>query len=318
LHALITGIGGQDGSYLAELLLSKGYEVHGTIRRSSLPNTQRLDKIKDQLHLHYADLTDATSLLRVIQESQPDEIYNLAACSDVGASFDVPEYSGDATGLGCTRMLELVRLIKPDAKFYQAGSSEMFGMNPRVPCDEDSSFMPGSPYAAAKVYAHQMTTVYRESYGLWAVNGIGFNHESERRGAEFVSRKITLGIADIVHGRADKLVLGNLDAKRDWHHAADTVMGMWLAMQAPEPSDYVFASGAAHSVRDFLQTAFDRVGLDWTEYVTSDSRYMRPMDPPLLLGNPRKAERLLNWEQTMVFTQLVHRMVDADVAMLRA
>jgi GDPmannose 4,6-dehydratase len=314
LQALIIGVGGQDGSYLAELLLSKGYEVHGTIRRSSLPNTQRLDKIKDELNLHYADLTDTTSLLRVIQESEPDELYNLAACSDVGASFDVPEYSGDVTGLGCTRVLELIRLVKPDTKFYQAGSSEMFGMNPDVPCNEESKFMPGSPYAAAKVYAHQMTTMYRESYGLWAVNGIGFNHESERRGVEFVSRKITLGLAGIVQGRAEHLTLGNLDAKRDWHHAADTAYGMWLSLQADEPSDYVFASGQTRSVKDFLAEAFSRCNLDWLDYVRTNRKFLRPMDPPVLLGDPSKARRKLGWEAEIDFEELVGRMVESDLA----
>lgn len=312
-RALIVGINGQDGSYLAELLLSKNYEVHGTIRRSSLPNTERLAGIKDRLYLHYADLTDTTSLSRVIRESQPDELYNLGALSDVRVSFDQAEYTGDVTGLGVTRLLELIRQEKPDTRFYQAASSEMFGMNPNVPTSERSAFMPCSPYAAAKVFAHHMTTLYRESYSLFAVSGIAFNHESERRGVEFVSRKISLGLADIVHGRAESLVLGNLDAKRDWHHASDCVRGMWLALQQDTPSDYVFASGEAYSVRGFLEAAFELVGYEWRDFVTTDPRYLRPVDPPVLLGDASKAHRELGWEPEISFKELVRLMVDADM-----
>jgi len=225
-RALVTGVNGQDGSYLAELLLAKGYEVHGTVRRASLPNMARLEGIRDQLILHWGDLSDGTGLARVLHEVVPDEVYNLGALSDVAVSFDTPEYSGNVTGLGCARLLELIRQVNPETRFYQAGSSEMFGMNPEVPTSETAAFHPASPYAAAKVYAHHMTVNYREAYGMFAANGILFNHESERRGVEFVTRKITLGLADIVAGRADRLVLGNLDAKRDWGHARDFVQAM--------------------------------------------------------------------------------------------
>jgi GDPmannose 4,6-dehydratase len=313
-HALITGITGQDGSYLAELLLSEGYEVHGTIRRTSLPNTDRLDRFSDQLHLHYADLTDATGLAGVIVESDPDEVYNLGALSDVRVSFETPEFSGNVTGLGATRMLELLRRMKPSARFYQAGSSEMFGMNPNVPTNEQSAFVPASPYAAAKVYAHQMTVNYRESYGMFAVGGLAFNHESERRGVDFVTRKISLGVADIVYGRAEELVLGNLDAERDWGHARDYVRAMHMTLQADDPSDYVIATGEAHSVRQFLQAAFDVAGLDWHDYVRTDPALYRPIDPPVLLGDPSKIQRELGWKPEVAFEELVRLMVEADLA----
>lgn len=311
--ALITGINGQDGSYLAELLLSEGYEVHGTIRRSSLPNTDRLDGFWDQLHLHYADLTDATGLAGVIAEADPDEVYNLGALSDVRVSFETPEFSGNVTGLGCTRVLELLRGMKPGARFYQAGSSEMFGMCPKVPTVETDQFFPASPYAAAKVYAHHMTKLYRDGYGMFASNGILFNHESERRGVDFVTRKITLGLANIVHGRADSIVLGNLDAKRDWGHARDYVRAMHLILKADEPSDYVIATGETHSVREFLQAAFDVVGLDWHDYVKTDPRFYRPVDPPVLLGDASKARAMLGWEPDVSFPELVRLMVESDL-----
>jgi GDPmannose 4,6-dehydratase len=312
-RALITGITGQDGSYLAEFLLEEGYEVHGTIRRTSLPNTDRLDGFRDQLHLHHADLTDATGLAGVIAEADPDEVYNLGALSDVRISFETPEFSGNVTGLGCARMLELLRTMKPETRFYQAGSSEMFGENPNTPTSETDAFHPVSPYAVAKVYAHGITKVYRESYGMFAANGVLFNHESERRGVDFVTRKITLGLADIVAGRADDLVLGNLDAKRDWGHARDYVRAMWLILHADEPSDYVIATGETHSVREFLQIAFDMVGLDWHRYVKTDPKFYRPVDPPVLLGDASKAQTLLGWEPHVRFEELVRLMVESDL-----
>lgn len=311
LRALITGITGQDGSYLAEHLLSLGYEVHGTLRRSSLPNTERLVGL--DVHLHHADLTDATGLAGVIAESDPDEVYNLGALSDVRVSFETPEFSGNVTGLGCARMLELIRRMKPEARFYQAGSSEMFGMCPKVPTSEGDPFLPASPYAAAKVYAHHMTQNYRDSYGMFAVNGVLFNHESERRGVEFVTRKITLGLADIVHGRADTLVLGNLDAMRDWGHARDYVRAMHLMLQQDEPTDYVIATGETHSVREFLDEAFGLAELDWHRYVKTDPKFYRPVDPPVLLGDASKARDMLGWQPDVSFRELVRLMVESDL-----
>lgn len=312
-RALITGITGQDGSYLAEFLLAEGYEVHGTIRRSSLPNTDRLDGFRDQLTLHYADLTDATGLAGVIAAADPDEVYNLAALSDVRISFDTPEFSGNVTGLGCVRLLELLRRMKPTARFYQAGSSEMFGMNPSVPTSERDEFRPCSPYAAAKVYAHHMTANYRAAYGMFATNGVLFNHESERRGVDFVTRKITLGLADIVNDHATTLVLGNLDAKRDWGHARDYVRAMWMMLQAEEPGDYVIATGETHSVREFLAAAFDLAGYDWQGYVATDPRFLRPVDPPVLLGDATKARAELGWTPEVSFPELVRLMVESDL-----
>ena len=309
----MTGINGQDGSYLAELLLAKGYEVHGTIRRASLPNLARLDHIRADIQLHWGDLSDGSTLSRTLHSVNPDEVYNLAALSDVRVSFDTPEYSGNVTGLGATRLLELTQQVNPNARFYQAGSSEMFGMNPAVPTSETGAFYPGSPYAAAKVYAHHMTVNYRESYGMFAANGILFNHESERRGTEFVTRKITLGLADIVHGRADGLVLGNLDASRDWGHAEDFVDAMFRILHAPEPDDYVISTGETHTVREFLDEAFGLVDLDWREYVSTDLRYFRPVDPPVLLGDSTKARTKLGWEPKVGFKELVRRMVEADL-----
>ncbi len=308
-RALVTGITGQDGSYLAEFLLSKGYEVHGTIRRSSLPNTDRLDGFRDQLHLHYADLTDATGLAGVIAASDPDEVYNLAALSDVRISFDTPEFSGNVTGLGCTRLLELLRQMKPEVRFYQAGSSEQYGQNPDVPTNEDSEFRPCSPYAIAKTYAHQMTVNYRESYGMFCVAATLFNHESERRGEQFVTQKIANGLADIFNGRRDTLVLGNLDASRDWGFAGDYVEAMYLMLQQDEPDDFVIATGETWTVREFLERAFDLVGYDWREFVTTDPKFYRPVDPPVLLGDASKAQRELGWKPKVGFDELVDRMV---------
>lgn len=314
MKALITGINGQDGSYLAELLLSKGYEVHGTIRRASLPNLARLDGFKDEIQLHWGDLTDGSTLARTVHEVAPDEVYNLAALSDVRVSFDTPEYSGNVTGLGCTRLLELVHQVRPDAKFYQAGSSEMFGMNPNVPTSETDQFHPASPYAAAKVYAHHMTVNYRESYDMFACNGILFNHESERRGIEFVTRKITLGLRDIVRGLSTSLVLGHLDSSRDWGHARDYVEAMHLMLQADEPDDYVISTGYTYTVRDFLDASFGYVGLDWHDYVTTDPKFYRPVDPPVLLGDSRKARAVLGWKPKVQFAELVKLMVESDLA----
>jgi GDPmannose 4,6-dehydratase len=313
MRALITGINGQDGSYLAELLLAKGYEVHGTIRRSSLPNAQRLSGFQERLVLHYGDLTDASGMARVIAGIRPDEVYNLAALSDVRVSFDTAEYSGNATGLGVTRLLELVRDLAPHARFYQAGSSEMFGANPNVPTDETDAFHPCSPYAVAKVYAHHMTKLYREAYGMFATNGILFNHESERRGHDFVTRKITRGLADIVAGRSDTLTLGNIQAKRDWGHSRDFVRAMWLMLQQDIPDDYVIATGRTHSVVEFLDAAFSSVNLSWEDYVRTDQRYLRPVDPPVLLGDATKARHELGWTPEVSFDELVRLMVDADL-----
>jgi len=310
-QALITGINGQDGSYLAGLLLAKGYEVHGTIRRASLPNLQRLDGIADKLYLHHCDLSDSAALNAAVRESAPDEVYNLGAMSDVAVSFRTPEYAGNVTGLGVIRVLEAVRQNAPDARFYQAGSSEMFGMTP-PPCSEDSPFYPASPYAAAKVYAYHVTKNYREAYGMFACNGILFNHESERRGVEFVTRKITLGIADILDGRADKLRLGSLGTSRDWGHARDYVQAMWMMLQAENPDDYVVATGETHTVKEFAEKAFALVGLDWHDFVVVAEEHIRPVDPPVLLGDAKKINDKLGWAPTMSFDELVRAMVVGD------
>lgn len=312
-RALIIGITGQDGSYLAELLLSKGYEVHGTIRRSSLPNLARLANCQKDLHLYYADLSDATSIHNAVRASQPDEVYNLGAMPDVRVSFDQPEYTGDITGIGTARVLEAVWQIRPDARYYQAGSSEMFGMNPDVPTDETSAFFPASPYAAAKVYAHHMTVNYREGHGMFACNGILFNHESERRGEDFVTRKITVGLEKITKKESLELVLGNLDASRDWGYAPDFVRAMWMMLQADAPSDYVISTGSTHTVREFLDVAFGIVDLDWHDFVRTDPQYFRPVDPPVLLGDSSKARRELDWKPEVGFKELVTRMVTYDL-----
>jgi GDPmannose 4,6-dehydratase len=322
--ALITGITGQDGSYLADLLLSKGYEVHGVIRRASTFNTRRIDHLYRDPHLngvrlflHYGDVSDSTSLIKLLYRIGPDEIYHLAAQSHVRVSFDVPEYTGDVTALGTIRILEAIRETGLKARFYQASSSEMFGKVREVPQRETTPFHPRSPYAAAKVYAYWATVNYRESYGLLAWNGILFNHESPRRGETFVTRKITRGLARIKAGLQDKLYLGDLDAKRDWGYAKEYVEAMWLMLQQDGPDDYVIATGECHSVREFLQEAFAYAGLDWREHVEIDSRYFRPAEVDLLLGDAGKAKAKLGWEPKVKFKELVRLMVDADLAALR-
>lgn len=317
--ALITGITGQDGSYLAEFLLQKGYEVHGIIRRASTFNTERIDHLytdpheKDsKLFLHYGDLSDAGQLTNIIYNIQPDEIYNLAAQSHVRVSFDLPEYTGDISGLGTTRFLEAVRKSGIKTKFYQASSSEMFGISP-PPQNENTPFRPRSPYAIAKVYSHWMTVNYREAYNIFACNGILFNHESPRRGETFVTRKITRALARIKLGLQDKLYLGNLEARRDWGYAKDYVEAMWLMLQQDEPEDYVIATGEAHSVRQFLDEAFDYAGLNWKEYVEIDPRYFRPTEVDVLVGDSRKAQKKLGWEPKVKFKELVRLMVDSDI-----
>jgi GDPmannose 4,6-dehydratase len=317
--ALITGVTGQDGSYLAELLLAKGYEVFGIIRRSSSFNTGRIDHIYQDQHvpnshfrLVYGDLNDASSLNRIIRDVAPDEIYNLGAQSHVRVSFDIPEYTGEITAIGAVRLLEAIREAHIPTKFYQASSSEMFGNAP-APQNENTPLLPRSPYAAAKLYAHWMTTTYREGYGLFACNGILFNHESPRRGETFVTRKITKAVARIHAGHQQKLFLGNLDARRDWGFAGDYVEAMWLMMQQDKPDDYVIATGETHSVREFLDEAFGRLNMDWKKYVEIDPRYYRPAEVDLLLGDASKAKSKLNWKPKVLFRDLVHMMVDADV-----
>lgn len=321
--ALITGITGQDGSYLAELLLEKGYQVHGIIRRASTFNTGRIDHLyKDshingvRLFLHYGDISDSTNLIKLLYRIQPDEVYHLAAQSHVRVSFDIPEYTGDATGLGTIRMLEAIRETGVKTKFYQASSSEMFGKVTESPQSEITPFHPRSPYGTAKVYAYWATVNYREAYGMFACNGILFNHESPRRGETFVTRKITRAIAHIKAGLQNKLYLGNLDAKRDWGYAKEYVEAMWLMLQQDEPDDYVIATGETHSVEEFLTEAFSHVGLDWHDYVEIDPKYMRPAEVDLLVGDASKAKQKLGWEPKVTFKELVHLMVDADVSML--
>ncbi|TMM20875.1 MAG: GDP-mannose 4,6-dehydratase, partial [Actinobacteria bacterium] len=311
-RALITGITGQDGSYLAESLLSKGYEVHGIIRRSSSFNTGRLDHLYrdphergSRLFLHYGDLIDSSVLSKIMREVAPEEVYHLGAQSHVRVSFDMPEYTGNVTALGTTRLLEAIREEGVPARFYQASSSEMFGTNPDVPTSERSPFFPASPYAAAKVYGYWMAVNYREAYGLFCANGILFNHESERRGETFVTRKITRGLAQILAGEVNVIYLGRLDTQRDWGHAADYVEAMWLMMQVDEADDYVIATGEAHSVSDFLDEAFSYVGLDWEPYIRQDPRYFRPIDPPILVGDASEARDRLGWEPRVSFKELV-------------
>jgi GDPmannose 4,6-dehydratase len=311
--ALITGITGQDGSYLAELLLDKGYEVHGLVRRSSSFNTWRIDHVRERLALHYGDLIDAHSLVRTLQLIQPDEIYNLGAQSHVKVSFEMPEYTADATGMGMLRLLDAVRELGLGARVYQAGSSEMFGKVLETPQSERTPFYPRSPYAAAKVFAHWVSVNYRESYGLFVCNGILFNHESPRRGENFVTRKITKGLAAIRKGEASELRLGNLDAKRDWGFARDYVDAMWRMLQQDQADDYVVATGETHSVQEFLEEAFGYAGLDWRKYVVVDPRYFRPAEVDLLLGDPSKAKQRLGWQPQVSFRELVRMMVDADM-----
>ncbi len=321
--ALITGITGQDGSYLAELLLSKGYEVHGLIRRASSFNTERLEPIyKDphrsdaRLFLHYGDLADSVATSTLIAEIQPDEIYNLAAQSHVRVSFDIPEYTGDITGVGGTRILEAARKGAPKARFYQASSSEMFGLIQETPQRETTKFYPRSPYGAAKVYSYWMTVNYRESYGIHASNGILFNHESPRRGETFVTRKITRAVARIKAGLQKRLFLGNLDAKRDWGYAPEYVEAMWLMLQQDNPDDYVIATGETHSIREFLDVSFGLAGLGWEQYVHIDPRYYRPAEVDLLIGDASKAKKQLGWAPKTTFPELVRIMTEADIAML--
>ena len=318
-RALITGITGQDGSYLAEFLLKKGYEVHGLIRRASTFNTERIDHLyidphdpKARIFLHYGDLSDSGQLNNLIYNVQPEEIYHLGAQSHVRVSFDMPEYTGDITGIGTTRMLEAIRRSGIKTKFYQASSSEMYGDSP-PPQNENTSFRPRSPYAAAKVYAFWMVANYREAYKIFASNGILFNHESPRRGETFVTRKITRSLARIKLGLERKLYLGNLNAKRDWGFAGDYIEAMWLILQQDEPDDYVIATGESHSVKEFLEEAFNYKGLDWREYVEIDSRYFRPTEVDSLLGDASKARRKLRWEPKVKFKELVKLMVDADI-----
>lgn len=326
-RALITGITGQDGSYLSELLLEKGYEVHGIIRRTSTFNTDRIDHIYTDPHsdnarlfLHYGDLTDGTTLRRILENVKPDEIYNLGAQSHVRVSFDSPEYTADAVGMGALRLLEALRDYQKrtglDVRFYQAGSSEMFGKVREVPQLEDTPFYPRSPYACAKAFAHWQTVNYRESYGLFACNGILFNHESPRRGETFVTRKITRAVAGIVAGKQKKIYMGNLDAKRDWGYAKDYVQAMWLMLQQERADDYVVATGETHSVREFLDIAFSYVNLNWEDYVAFDERYLRPAEVDLLVGNADKAKQKLGWELTVTFEELVKLMVEADLQAL--
>jgi GDPmannose 4,6-dehydratase len=319
-RALVTGITGQDGSYLAELLLEKGYEVYGIVRRSSSFNTGRIDDIYQDPHepdyrlkLVYGDLNDASSLNRILRTVRPDEIYNLGAQSHVRVSFDVPEYTGEITGLGTVRLLEAIRESGISPRFYQASSSDLFGSAP-APQSESTPFHPRSPYGVAKLYSYWITVNYRESYGIYACNGILFNHESPRRGETFVSRKITQAAARIKVGLQDKLFLGNLDAKRDWGFAGDYVEAMWLMLQQERPDDFVIATGETHTVREFLDLAFSRLDLDWKRYVEIDPRYFRPAEVDELCGDMAKAQRLLGWEPRVKFKALVEMMVDADLA----
>jgi GDPmannose 4,6-dehydratase len=320
--ALITGITGQDGSYLAELLLSKGYEVHGLVRRSSSINTARIDHIYQDPHeespnlfLHYADLADGSRLVSLIGEIEPDEVYNLGAQSHVRVSFDEPEYTGDVTGVGTTRLLEAIRSSGVNAKFYQASSSEMFGATP-PPQNEDTPFYPRSPYGVAKLYSYWITRNYREAYGMFAANGILFNHESPRRGDTFVTRKITRAVARIAAGEQSELYMGNLDAVRDWGYAPEYVEAMWRMLQHDEPLDFVVATNTAYTVKDFLELSFGHVGLDWQKYVKFDERYLRPTEVDSLIGDPSLAEEKLGWKPSVLTPRLAAIMVDADIKAL--
>ncbi|MCC5642527.1 GDP-mannose 4,6-dehydratase [Nostoc sp. CHAB 5824] len=326
-RALITGITGQDGSYLSEFLLEQGYEVHGIIRRTSTFNTDRIDHIYEDPHkegvrlfLHYGDLTDGTTLRRILEEVKPVEIYNLGAQSHVRVSFDSPEYTVDAVGMGTLRLLEAIRDYQHrtgiQVRFYQAGSSEMYGLVQAIPQTETTPFYPRSPYACAKVYAHWQTVNYRESYDLFACNGILFNHESPRRGETFVTRKITRAVASIVAGKQKKIYMGNLDAKRDWGYAKDYVKAMWLMLQKDQPDDYVISTGETHSVREFLELAFSYVNLNWQDYVEFDERYLRPSEVELLIGDSTKARQKLGWAPSVTFEELVSLMVEADLQAL--
>ncbi len=316
-RALITGVTGQDGSYLAEFLLEKGYEVIGMVRRTSTVNFDRIYHFQDKITIVQGDLLDQSSLMAIIEEHQPDEVYNLAAQSFVPTSWKQPVLTGEFTALGVTRILEAIRLVKPDIKFYQASSSEMFGKVREVPQNENTPFYPRSPYGVAKVYGHWITVNYRESYGLFAVSGILFNHESPRRGLEFVTHKVTHGAAKIKLGLANELRLGNLEARRDWGYAPDYVRAMWLMIQQEEPEDYVIATGETHSVRELCEIAFGYLGLDYRDFVVQDPRYYRPAEVDLLVGDASKARRKLGWEPTVSFEELVKLMVDADIENLQ-
>jgi len=318
--ALITGITGQDGAYLAQFLLKKGYRVYGAFRRSSTINLERLYylDIMEQMELVPLDLLDLGSIIRVLERVQPDEVYNLAAQSFVAVSFEQPVVTGQITGLGAVNVLEAIRIVNPKIKFYQASTSEMFGKVQAVPQNEETPFCPRSPYAAAKVYAHWMTVNYREAYGIFACSGILFNHESPLRGLEFVTRKVTDGVARIKYGLASELRLGNLDAKRDWGYAGDYVRSMWLMLQQPQPDDYVIATGESRSVREFAAKAFACAGLNWEDHVVVDPRFMRPADVELLLGDASKARRVLGWKPEVSFDRLVEMMVEADLQRIRA
>jgi len=316
-RALITGVTGQDGSYLAELLLGKGYDVVGVVRRTSHDSYERIGHLLDRITIRPADLLDQHSLTVVLQEVQPDEVYNLAAQSYVPTSWTQPVLTGEFTALGVTRILEAIRLVHPKARFYQASSSEMFGKAMETPQRESTPFYPRSPYGVAKVYGHWITVNYRESYGLYAVNGILFNHESPRRGVEFVTRKISDGAARIKLGLAKELRLGNLDARRDWGFAGDYVEAMWRMLQRPEPRDYVVGSGTTHSVREFVEIAFGHLGMDWKKFVVEDPRFFRPAEVDLLQADPSLARRELQWAPTVSFEDLVRMMVDADLERLR-
>ncbi len=315
--AIITGITGQDGSYLAEWLLAQGYQVHGLVRRSSTETFERINHLEGKITLHQADLLDQLSLIEVFKLVRPDEVYNLAAMSFVPTSWTQPVLTGEFTAIGVTRVLEAIRLLDPKGiRFYQASSSEMFGKVQETPQKETTPFYPRSPYGVAKVYGHWITINYRESYNMFACSGILFNHESERRGKEFVTRKVSDAVARIKLGKAKELRLGNLDAKRDWGFAGDYVQAMWLMLQQDKPDDYVVATGATHTVQDLVETAFGCVDLDWRQYVVQDPAFMRPAEVDLLIGDPSKAQRGLGWKPTMTFAQLVKRMVDADLARL--
>lgn len=325
--ALITGVTGQDGSYLSELLLEKGYEVHGIIRRTSTFNTDRIDHIYQDPHqqdarffLHYGDLTDGTTLRRILEEVKPIEVYNLGAQSHVRVSFDAPEFTVDSVAMGTLRLLEAIKDYKQrtgiNVRYYQAGSSEMFGKVQEIPQKETTPFYPRSPYACGKVYAHWQTVNHRESYNIFACNGILFNHESPRRGETFVTRKITRAIARIIAGQQKKLYLGNLESKRDWGYAKDYVKAMWLMLQQDEPDDYVVATGETHSVKEFLELAFSYVNLQWEDYVEFDERYLRPAEVDLLIGDATKAREKLGWQPSITFPELVKLMVDADLEAL--
>lgn len=316
--ALITGVTGQDGSYLAEFLLQRGYRVVGMVRRTSTINFHRIAHIQDKLDLVPGDLSDQISIIRILEEFRPDEVYNLAAQSFVQTSWNQPVFTGDVTALGVTRVLDAIRIVDPKIRMYQASSSEMFGKVVQVPQSETTPFYPRSPYGVAKVYGHWITVNYRESYSLHATSGILFNHESPRRGLEFVTRKITHQAARIKLGLADDLRLGNLDARRDWGFAGDYVRAMWLMVQRDTPQDYVVATGETHSVEEFLDVAFEYLDMDWREFVIQDERFMRPAEVDLLVGDPSKAGRELGWEPAVSFAELVKMMVDADMALIQS